>query len=107
MSAFNRDRVSPAAFEDRYQASEDPWNYQSSPYERSKYAATIESLSRSHYDEAFEPACSIGELSAMLAAKCSRLWAIDVSETAVARARRRCHKLHNVHIECRDLRDAI
>lgn len=107
MSAFNHSRVSPAAFENRYRNNEDPWNYKASPYERGKYQVMIDSLSRERFAGAFEPACSIGELSAMLATRCDRLLATDVSETAVRRARERCAGFTNVHIECRDLRDAL
>ena len=104
MSAFDHSRVSAAAFEDRYRENPDPWNYQASPYERGKYQVTLESLSRPRYVNAFEPACSVGELTAMLAGRCARLLATDVSPTAVTQARRRCAGLHNVRIECRDLR---
>jgi len=104
LSAFDHSRVSAAAFEDRYRENPDPWNYQASPYERGKYQVTLESLSRPRYVNAFEPACSVGELTAMLAGRCARLLATDVSPTAVTQARRRCAGLHNVRIECRDLR---
>jgi hypothetical protein len=40
----------------------------------------------------------------MLAGRCSRLLATDVSETAVQQARKRCAGWPNVRIECRDLR---
>ena len=104
MTAFDHSLVSAEAFENRYRENPDPWNYQASPYERGKYQVTLESLSRPRYVNAFEPACSVGELTAMLAGRCSRLLATDVSETAVEQARRRCAGLPNVRIECRDLR---
>jgi SAM-dependent methyltransferase len=104
LSAFDHSVVSAEAFENRYRENPDPWNYQASPYERGKYQVTLQSLSRPRYVNAFEPACSVGELTAMLAGRCSRLLATDVSLTAVHQARRRCAGLHNVHIECRDLR---
>lgn len=107
MSAFNHSRVSPAAFENRYRNDPDPWNYQASPYERRKYQVTIDSLSRERFTSAFEPACSVGELSAMLATRCDRLLATDVSETAVRLARERCAGFTNVHIECWDLLDEL
>ena len=107
MTAFNHSLVSPAAFENRYRNDEDPWNYRSSPYERSKYQVTIDSLSRGRFANAFEPACSIGELTAMLAARCDRLLATDVSKTAVRLARERCAGFTNVNIECRDLLDEL
>jgi protein-L-isoaspartate O-methyltransferase len=104
LTAFDHSVVSPEAFENRYRASPDPWNYQASPYERGKYRATLDALSRPRFASAFEPACSVGELTAMLATRCGRLLATDVSQTAVQRARTRCAGLHNVRIECRDLR---
>ena len=107
MSSFNHNLVSPAAFESRYRNDADPWNYKASPYERGKYRLTIDSLSRERFARAFEPACSIGELSAMLATRCDRLLATDVSETAVRLARERCAGLTNIRIECRDLREEL
>jgi hypothetical protein len=104
LSAFDHSLVSAEAFENRYRENPDPWNYQASPYERGKYQVTLESLSRPGYVNAFEPACSVGELTAMLAGRCTRLLATDVSQTAVHQARKRCAGLHNVRIECRDLR---
>ena len=104
MTAFDPSFVSAQAFESRYRENPDPWNYQASPYERGKYQVTLESLSRPRYANAFEPACSVGELTAMLAARCGRVLATDISQTAVERARKRCSGMHNVHIECRDLR---
>jgi SAM-dependent methyltransferase len=104
LRAFDHSVVSAEAFENRYREDPDPWNYQASPYERGKYQVTLESLSRPRYVNAFEPACSVGELTAMLAGRCSRLLATDVSQTAVQQARRRCAGLNNVRIACRDLR---
>lgn len=107
MSSFDHSLVSPAAFESRYRNDEDPWNYKASPYERGKYQVTIDSLARERFTSAFEPACSIGELSAMLATRCDRLLATDVSETAVRLARERCAGLTNIRIERRDLRQEL
>jgi protein-L-isoaspartate O-methyltransferase len=107
LSAFDHSVVSPEAFESRYRENPDPWNYQASPYERGKYQVTVDSLSRPRFANAFEPACSVGELTAMLANRCGRVLATDVSQTAVAQARKRCAALHNVQIECRDLRSEL
>jgi trans-aconitate methyltransferase len=99
-----QDIVSPPAFEARYRADPDPWNYAASAYERNKYELTLRALSRESYRFAFEPACSIGELTVLLAQRCEHLLATDVSPTAVERARQRCAHLGNVTVECRDLR---
>lgn len=98
------DRVSAESFEHRYRVADDPWSYRTSHYERSKYCRTLAVLSRQRYGDVFEPGCSIGELTAMLAPRCDRLLATDLSPTAVTRARNRCYGLNHVHIECQDLR---
>ena len=83
------DSRTATAFERQYQAAADPWQYESSPYERAKYAATLAALPRPRYRAALEIGCSIGVLTAQLAPRCDRLLAIDFAETALARARQR------------------
>ena len=89
----------PEYFDHVYQANRDPWNFESSPYEREKYAATLAALPRSYYAEAFEIGCSLGVLTAQLAPSCGHLLAVDVSEAALAQARARCADLPQVQIE--------
>lgn len=86
-------------FEDVYAANDDPWNFATSKYEAEKYDATIESLSAEKYENAFEIGCSIGVLTEKLAAKCGRLLAIDVSEKALAQARKRCENLPQIRFQ--------
>ena len=74
-------------FEKRYQESSDPWNYRESWYERRKYALTMASLPREKYRRAWEPACSIGVLTRLLAGRADRVIASDVSPTAIEHAR--------------------
>ena len=86
----------PAYFDQVYQANRDPWNFETSPYEREKYATTLAALPRPHYGQAFEIGCSLGVLTAQLAPRCGRLLAVDVSEAALAQARQRCADLAQV-----------
>ena len=88
----------PEYFDHVYQANRDPWNFETSPYERAKYAATLAALSRPHYAEAFEIGCSLGVLTAQLAPRCGHLLAVDVSEAALAQARARCAALAQVEV---------
>jgi SAM-dependent methyltransferase len=88
----------PEYFDHVYQANRDPWNFETSPYEREKYAATLAALPRPHYAEAFEIGCSLGVLTAQLAPRCGHLLAVDVSEAALAQARARCAELPQVEI---------
>ena len=83
-------------FNDMYAADPDPWRFAASPYERDKYAATLEALPRRHYSSAFEVGCSIGVLTRMLATRCDGLLSVDVAPAALAQAARRCADLHHV-----------
>jgi trans-aconitate methyltransferase len=83
-------------FESLYRASPDPWNYTASPYEQQKYAATLAALLQPHYASAIEVGCSIGVLSAQLAARCDRFLGLDLSPTALQLARQRLASCRNV-----------
>ena len=78
-----------AHFDRLYRANPDPWNYESSPYERRKYAATLAALGRQRFVRGLEIGCSIGVLSEGLARRCDQLVALDAAEGAIARARER------------------
>jgi predicted TPR repeat methyltransferase len=95
------DSRDPAYFEALYSKNSDPWNFESSPYERQKYQATIGILGERHFASALEVGCSIGVLTQLLAPICARLLAVDVVESALARARTRCASLTNIRFENR------
>ncbi|MCD0486220.1 nodulation S family protein [Streptacidiphilus sp. ASG 303] len=82
-----------------YRDTEDPWDLAGRWYERRKYALTAASLPRPSYRSAFEPACSVGVLTAVLADRCERLLSCDRSERAVAAARRRLADRPHVRVE--------
>lgn len=75
-------------FEGVYAGSDDPWDFEHSPYEAAKYARTLAALP-GHYRRGAEVGCSIGVLTERLAARVNELWALDVNERALARARQR------------------
>jgi SAM-dependent methyltransferase len=76
-------------FDDMYAAADDPWGFEARWYERRKYALTLSALPKERYRRGFEPGCSIGVLSGMLAERCDALLASDVAAAAVEQARRR------------------
>jgi SAM-dependent methyltransferase len=89
--------IPPSYFEAKYRADIDPWGFRTSQYEQQKYQATIDALSRRRYHQALELGCAIGVPSAMLAARCDHLLALDGSQTAIAEAKRQ--NLANVDFE--------
>jgi SAM-dependent methyltransferase len=86
-------------FEQMYEGDGDPWGFESSPYEHRKYAVTMASLPRLRYESVFEPGCSIGVLTEMLAARCDRLLATDIVPAALDRARSRLAASSHVSFE--------
>jgi SAM-dependent methyltransferase len=91
--------IDPNYFVELYRRESDPWNFEGSEYEARKYRATIDALARARYSSALELACSIGVFTAMLAERCDRLLACDVSPDALRQARRRCAALRHVRFE--------
>ena len=90
-------------FIDLYRRERDPWKFESSEYEREKYAATLRALPRERYRNALELACSIGVFTSMLAARTDALLGVDVSPEALERARSRCARLRHVRFERRTM----
>ncbi len=90
--------MSLAAFEARYRADPDPWRYQSSPYEREKYAATLAACGPGPFASALELGASIGVFSAQLAPRCRVLTTIDGAPSAVAAARLRVRDRRGVSV---------
>lgn len=86
-----------------YAGGYDPFGYRTSGYEQRKFDLTMACLPRARYRNAYEPGCSIGELSERLAARCDHLLAADVSQQAVDRARTRLQGFANVDVARHDL----
>jgi hypothetical protein len=88
-------------FDGLYEQSADPYGFTSRWYETRKYALSMAMLPWPRYRRAFEPGCSIGVLSAQLAARCDSLLSCDGSAAAVATARERTAQFPQVTVEQR------
>lgn len=95
--------TSRAYFEEMYAHSDDPWEFETSDYERRKYALTVASLPKEHYANAFEPGCSVGVLSEHLAPRCHRLLASDMMGAPLVLATERLEAHPNVQVEERTI----
>lgn len=89
MKTSRHSSLPTAYFDKMYQENIDPWQFETSVYERNKYAATLAALPKNHYQHAFEIGCSIGVLTEKLASRCERLLAVDGSQLAVQKAQER------------------
>lgn len=90
-------------FEKLYAGRSDPWGFETSDYERRKYARTLAALGGRRFKSALEVGCSIGVFTRMLSGRCDALLAVDASERAVESAKGRLGGLPNVTVERRTL----
>lgn len=95
-------------FESMYAGSADPWDFATAWYELRRYGLLMASLPAQRYRVCFEPACSVGVLTGMLAARCDEVHAVDVVDAAAEQARRRIARagLTNAHVRTAAALDA-
>ena len=82
-----------------YLAKDDPWDLATKWHDERKYAVTVASLPRRHYRRGYEPGCSIGLLTRMLAGRCDELLAVDSVDVAVEQARVAVRDFAHVRVE--------
>ena len=88
-------------FRNMYATSDDPWDFETSSYESRKYGMTLDTLTRERYHNAFEPGCSIGVFSELLASRCDRLLVTDIIPSALRQATHRLERYGHVAVEQR------
>ncbi len=81
----------------------DPWTY-TGDYEQTKYEQTLEALGDRRFTNALELACAEGHFTVQLAPRVDRLFAADISPTALERAAERCHEFDHIEFGQIDLR---
>jgi SAM-dependent methyltransferase len=74
-------------FDDLYRHHSDPWEFRTRWYETRKRQLTMAALPDAHYASVFEPGCSLGLLTRLLAARSDRVLAMDISPAALEQAR--------------------
>jgi O-antigen/teichoic acid export membrane protein/SAM-dependent methyltransferase len=90
-------------YETMYQSQADPWNYHSSQYEKQKYSEMLLLLPKERFDSAIELGCSEGAFTKDLARRCNQVIALDISETALERARTENAELKNIKFHQMDI----
>jgi SAM-dependent methyltransferase len=91
--------VSDEYFIGLYLAKDDPWDLTTKWHDQRKYAVTLASLPRARYARCYEPGCSIGLLTRLLAPRCDEILAVDSVDAAVARAGAEVREFPHVRVE--------
>lgn len=71
-----------------YADTHDPWDFEHSVYEQSKFKATRKALSRDHYNATFELGCGNGQLARHLLEVSDHYTGLDAVDKALAAARK-------------------
>jgi SAM-dependent methyltransferase len=90
--------VSQEHFIGMYLAKTDPWDLATKWHDQRKYAVTVASLPRPRYRSAYEPGCSIGLLTRLLASRCDEILAVDCVDEAVETAREELREFPHVRV---------
>ncbi|MBI4547198.1 MAG: methyltransferase domain-containing protein [Ignavibacteriae bacterium] len=73
-----------------YQWTHDPWNFDHSEYEQERFRSLLEMINQLPHQTILEVGCAEGSFTSRLSQMAQQVIAIDVSSTAIARARQRC-----------------
>ena len=92
-----------AHFEDLHRDSDDPWSVDTRWYEQRKRALSLALLRQPTYARAFEPGCSVGAFTELLAGRCHELLSWDSSTAAVESCRRRLADAAHVTVQVRTM----
>ncbi|MGI4747797.1 MAG: class I SAM-dependent DNA methyltransferase [Janthinobacterium lividum] len=90
-------------FDRLYADNPDPWDFETSEYERAKYAETLAALDGRRFGLVLELGCSIGIMTAALATRSERVVGVDIADAALERARIRCAEFGHVSFQRRTL----
>jgi SAM-dependent methyltransferase len=95
-------RKAQAFFEDLWKKG-DPWQFETSELERAKYEGEIAALRGRHYSRVLEIGCGAGWFTRSLATIADKVIALDISPSAIARARTR--ELNSVDFRVANIMD--
>jgi len=111
-TAFDRqdcdnDAIRAAHFDNLFDASPDPWDYNDAPYERDRFRRTVAALADRHYTSALELGCANAALTEQLAPLCDMILATDASGSAMDAARARIGSRGDVTVQVASLPDEL
>lgn len=86
---LSRKKSEPVTYERLFRRVEDPWNFRRSPYERGRLDRLFAAVQRVAPRSVLEVGCAEGAFTERLLRVADEVLAIDVSETALERARAR------------------
>ncbi|GAB1640592.1 SAM-dependent methyltransferase [Krasilnikovia sp. MM14-A1259] len=86
-------------FTNLYLAKDDPWDVAIKWHNQRKYAVTMASLPRERYASCYEPGCSIGLLTRLLAPRCDEILAVDCVTAAVTQAAAAVQEFPHVRVD--------
>jgi SAM-dependent methyltransferase len=87
-----------------YRNLKDPWNFETSGYERERFSLLLEEVRKHPHDSIVEVGCAEGLFTGMLTELSREIVAIDVSPTAISRAKEKHPDPHFIAASLDDFR---
>lgn len=99
-----RGRYYSSGYFDRlFSRGPDPWSYQSDPVSEARKELLLALLPTNRVPRLLEIGCATGWMTIDLASHADIVVAVDISETAISLAKRRCEALSNISFQLTDL----
>ncbi len=105
--AFHRAHYFPDNYDELehlFRWSRDPWHFETSAYERERLVSLFETVQQYPHERILEIGCAEGVFTSRLSQISNDVVAIDVSPTALARARERCTNATFIHSSLEEFR---
>ena len=94
-----------ARFDQLFAANPDPWDIDTSDYERGKREAVLAALGKQRFARMLEVGCAGGALTERLAKFANSFVALDVSTKAIELAARRLHRCDSIEFVVAEVPD--
>ncbi|MBI4056947.1 MAG: methyltransferase domain-containing protein [Elusimicrobia bacterium] len=99
------DRLNRRKFERLFHSRKDPYRYGTLEFERRRYDLMLRFIGDRHYLNALEVGCAEGHFTEKLFTFCQNITTMDVSETAIERARKKFENNSHIQIIQANIRD--
>src|SRR5689334_4651692 len=86
---------------------EDPWGFERSEFDRQRYQKQVALITDRGYRHALEIGCGSGHFTRMLCARCEHVVAVDISASAIERARHMLRDVNNVDLQVANIMDWV
>jgi LmbE family N-acetylglucosaminyl deacetylase/protein-L-isoaspartate O-methyltransferase len=99
--------VDKSYFRELFLKDPDPWNFETSSYEKAKYENILKVLPSRKYRNALEIGCANGVFTSLFAPQCEQYLGLELDGKALEKAKERCAELSNCKLLQWDVKNGL